>query len=180
MHHEALDVLPRLLDAFRVRRLVLYGHSDGASIALISSGSGAVSPAALVLQAPHVFVEDLTVTNIAALRTPYKSGDLRQRLLKHHGSNTDPLFEAWTRVWLNKEFRRWNIEDTLPAIACPTLIIQGRDDEYGTLRQVEAVAAGVAGRAETLLLDECGHSPHIDRASEVITAAAGFLEKAGV
>jgi pimeloyl-ACP methyl ester carboxylesterase len=169
-----------MIDAFHIRHLVLYGHSDGASIALISAGSGAVAPAALVLQAPHVFVEDVTVTNIAALRGQYTSGDLRERLVKHHGSNTDLLFDAWTQVWLSNEFRRWNIEDALPAIARPMLIIQGTDDEYGTPRQVEAIAHGATGRVETLVLDECGHSPHIDRADDVIRAAAGFLANAGV
>jgi pimeloyl-ACP methyl ester carboxylesterase len=180
MHREALEVLPRLLDSFAIRRPVLFGHSDGASMAVIYAGSTGAAPAALIAEAPHVFVEDLTVASIARIREAYDSSDLRTRLERHHRSNVDRLFESWTRVWLSHEFRRWSIEDSLPAIACPTLVIQGRDDEYGTLRQVEAIVAGAAGRVETLLLDRCGHSPHIDHPAAVQSAAAAFLGECGI
>jgi pimeloyl-ACP methyl ester carboxylesterase len=175
MHREALEVLPVLLDSFGIRQPVLFGHSDGGSIALIYAGSSRAAPAALIAEAPHVFVEDLTVASIAKVRDAYRSSDLRARLERHHGANVDRLFDAWTRVWLSDEFRHWNIEDSLPAISCPTLVIQGLDDEYGTLEQVKAIVEGVAGRVETILLDRCGHSPHIDQPAEVQRAAAGFL-----
>jgi pimeloyl-ACP methyl ester carboxylesterase len=176
MHHEALVVLPRLLDLFEITRPVLFGHSDGASIALICAGSGLVEPAALVLEAPHVFVEDLTIAGIRKIHAFYKSSDLRERLERHHAGNVDALFESWTRVWLSDEFRSWNIEEYLPRVTCPTLVIQGRDDEYGTLRQVEAIRGSVSGPIEALALDECRHSPHIDQADAVEAAAASFLE----
>lgn len=189
MHHEALDVLPRVLDAFEISRPVLFGHSDGGSIALIHAGSAhgrrtgastrVAAPAALILESPHVFVEDVTVKGIAAVREAYPSTDLRERLERHHGSNTGILFNAWTDVWLSDEFRSWNIEAHLPAVTCPTLVIQGRDDEYGTLRQVEAIARGVSGRVETLILDACGHSPHIDQPATVQEAAVRFLLTSG-
>lgn len=177
MHREALDVLPEVLAAFAVSRPVLFGHSDGGSIALIYAGSGK-AVRALVLEAPHVFVEPLTVASIAMVRDSFaSSAELRTGLGRHHGENTDRLFESWTRIWLSDEFRHWTIENILPGVACPTLVIQGRDDEYGTLRQVEAIAGAISGEVETLLLDNCGHSPHLDCRAAVETAAATFLER---
>lgn len=176
MHHEALEVLPRLLEIFDIHRPVLFGHSDGGAIALIYAGSGLAPPTALVLEAPHVFVEDL-VASIAEVRTSYRSSDLRDRLGRHHGSNVDLLFDSWTDVWLSDEFRDWNIEEYLPRITCPTLVIQGRDDEYGTVKQVDAIRTGVSGTIEALLLDACGHSPHIDRREAVEAASIEFLER---
>jgi pimeloyl-ACP methyl ester carboxylesterase len=177
MHREALDVLPRVLDAFDLSRPVLFGHSDGASIALIYAGSQPHSPAALILEAPHVFVEPVTVTSIAAIRDAYRSTDLRARLARHHGSNVDTLFESWAATWLSDEFREWNIETSLAAITCPTLVIQGRDDEYGTAKQMDAVANGVSGRVDTVLLDACGHSPHIDQREAVEATSLRFLSQ---
>jgi pimeloyl-ACP methyl ester carboxylesterase len=180
MHHEALEVLPRVLDAFDIGRPVLFGHSDGASIALIYAGSMPHSPAALVLEAPHVFVEPVTVSSIAAIRDAYRVTDLRARLERHHGSNVDMLFDAWAAVWLSDEFRGWNIEESLPAITCPTLVIQGQDDEYGTLKQMKAVAGGISGRVETVLLDACGHSPHVDQRGAVEAASLTFLNQLAI
>ena len=178
MHREALEVLPRLLETFAISEPVLFGHSDGGSIALIYAGSGpAPAPAGLVLEAPHVFVEDLTVASIAKVHGSYGSSDLRERLERHHGTNVDTLFEYWSRLWLSDEFRSWNIEESLPGITCPTLVIQGTDDEYGTPTQVNAIAAGVSGRVETLLLEACGHSPHIDQREAVEKAAVTFLRQ---
>jgi len=177
MHREGLEVLPRLLDMFAIAQPVLFGHSDGGSIALIYAGSGLAAPAGLVLEAPHVFVEDLTVASIAQVRRSYSASDLRERLERHHGTNVDTLFEYWTRLWLSDEFRHWNIEEYLPRITYPTLVIQGTDDEYGTVRQVDAIAAGISGRIETVLLDACGHSPHIGQREAVEAAAVTFLRQ---
>lgn len=175
MHREALDVLPRILETFGIRRPVLFGHSDGGSIALIYAGSSVGSPRALILEAPHLFVEDVTVASIAAIRDSYTSTDLRARLERHHGPNVDGLFSSWSEVWLSDEFRAWNIEESLPAINCPTLVVQGRDDEYGTVRQVDAIAAGVSGVVHTLVLEACRHSPHLDQRGAVELAAVQFL-----
>jgi len=180
MHHEALQVLPRVLDAFDIRQPVLFGHSDGGSIALIYAGSGNASIAALVLEAPHVFVEDVTVSRIAVLRDAYMSSGLRARLERHHASRVDGLFKGWTDVWLSGDFRGWNIEDCLPTLACDALVIQGRDDEYGTLRQVEAIGAAAPDRVETLVIDGCGHAPHLERRDVVMDAAVGFLRRRGI
>jgi pimeloyl-ACP methyl ester carboxylesterase len=178
MHQEAHDVLPRLLDAFGIARPIVFGHSDGGSIALIYAGSEPrLPPDAMILEAPHVFVEDLTVARIAALRDSYVSTRLRERLARHHGDNVDRLFASWSDTWLSDEFRGWNIERYLPTITCPTLVIQGRDDEYGTTKQVEAIARSVKDGVEALMLDSCGHAPHVDCRDRVLEASVAFLHR---
>jgi pimeloyl-ACP methyl ester carboxylesterase len=175
MHHEAMAVLPRVIDIFEIRRPIIVGHSDGASIALIYAGSGAGDPYALMLEAPHVFVEDVTVTRIAELRDLYRTTDLRTRLARHHGANVDTLFRYWTDVWLRPEFRAWNIERYLPDVTCPTLVIQGKQDDYGTDRQVTAVRAALGGRCESVMLEGCGHSPHLDQHTTVADLMVRFV-----
>jgi pimeloyl-ACP methyl ester carboxylesterase len=177
MHREALDVLPRLLEAFGITQPVLFGHSDGGSIALIYAGSGLPPPAAIVTEAPHVFVEDVTVARIAELRDAYRSTGLRARLERHHGANVDQLFDGWTHTWLSPEFFDWNIEEYLSKVTCPVMVVQGTDDEYGTVKQVSAIAGAVSGNAETLVLDACGHAPHIDQRDTVLDATVKFLQK---
>jgi pimeloyl-ACP methyl ester carboxylesterase len=176
MHDEALIVLPQLLDAFEILRPILIGHSDGGSIALIYSGSRPGSPAGLILEAPHVFVEDLTVSSIAQLRDRYATTDLRARLGRHH-ANVDSLFRDWTNIWLSPEFRAWNIEEFLPAVRARTLLIQGLDDEYGTSRQVDTIASAISAPSETLMLGACGHAPHMDQRAAVETAMARFISR---
>ena len=175
MHDEALSVLPQVLRHFGIRSPVLVGHSDGGSIALIYAGSGLGDVAALVLEAPHVFVEDLTVRSIRRLAARYRTRDLRARLTRHHGSNVDSLFRSWSKVWLSSKFRRWNIEDCLPRVRCPALVIQGEDDEYGTLAQVQTISAALGGAVEVLTLPSCGHSPHIDQRTAVEHRMARFI-----
>jgi pimeloyl-ACP methyl ester carboxylesterase len=177
MHEEALVVLPALLDAFRIRRPILIGHSDGGSIAVISEGSGIVRTAGLILEAPHVFVEDMTVESIARTKTRYENGDLRSRLWRHHRGGVDSLFQSWADVWLSPQFRSWNIEEYLPGVVAPTLILQGRDDEYGTEKQVETIASALGSRCETVMLARCGHAPHVDQRATVEAAMAGFIAR---
>lgn len=175
MHHEALDVLPRVIDALEVQQPVLFGHSDGGSIALIYAAARRVR--ALILEAAHVFVEPVTVASIAALREVYRSSGLQTRLARHHGPHVDTLFDAWTQVWLSDEFRGWNIERCLRDVTSPTLVIQGKDDEYGTLKQVDAMVGALVAPVETLILDACGHSPHLDQRAAVETATVRFLKR---
>jgi pimeloyl-ACP methyl ester carboxylesterase len=177
MHDEALDVLPAVMERFKLEDVILFGHSDGASIALIHAGARSDSVRALVLEAPHVFVEPACVEGITRIAADYETTSLRERLARHHGRNADSMFRTWTDVWLRPEFRQWNIEEYLPAIECPVLVVQGEDDAYGTLEQVDAVVTRVKGPAESLLLPHCGHSPHSERPDEVLEAAGRFVQK---
>jgi pimeloyl-ACP methyl ester carboxylesterase len=175
MHREALDVLPRLLEACGVADPVLVGHSDGASIALIYAAAG-LAARALALEAPHVFVEPLTVESIAATRERYAATDLAERMRRHHGEKTDATFRAWTDVWLSDEFRGWDIRPSLGRVACPVLVVQGEDDEYGTLEQLGAIAS-LAPDVETVVLERCGHAPHRDRPEATLEAMRRFVAR---
>ncbi len=173
MHDEALAVLPELLDGLEVERPILLGHSDGASIALIHAGGSGRAVAGLVLLAPHVRVEDVSVASIAAARESFEGSALRARLARHH-DDVDGAFRGWNDVWLDPAFRDWSIEEYLPRIACPILAIQGEQDEYGTMDQIERVARA-APDVRLLKLSGCGHSPHRDRPSEVLKAIKEFV-----
>jgi pimeloyl-ACP methyl ester carboxylesterase len=175
MHDEALVVLPQVLRACHIEDAILIGHSDGASIAIIATGMGAVAPRALILEAPHVFVETLTIESIGRIAHRYRSTDLRDRLARHHGANADALFEDWTRVWLSPEFASWNIEACLKSVNRPTLVIQGEDDEYGTTAQVKAIASALGENCEALTLPDCRHTPHVDQRAAVEDAMVKFI-----
>ncbi len=177
MHHEALDVLPAVIEHFKLKEVVLFGHSDGASIAVVYAGARRGPVRALVLEAPHVFVEPICIESITQIAEAYETTRLRGRLARHHGDNTDSMFRTWTDVWLRPEFRHWNIEAYLPAIENPVLVVQGEDDRYGTLRQVDAIVTQVSGPAESLVLARCGHSPHSDQPDEVLEAAGRFVRQ---
>ncbi len=178
MHDEALIMLPQVLDAFEIREAILVGHSDGGSIALIHAGGiGDTRVGGLVLLASHVFVEDLGLQSISRIAEDYRTGNLRQHLERYHGENVDGAFWGWNEVWLNPEFRSWNIEEYLPPIRVPVLLIQGADDQYGTLAQIEAIGRGIAGSAEKIILKECGHSPHLDQPEQTLAVINGFVQR---
>jgi pimeloyl-ACP methyl ester carboxylesterase len=177
MHDEALEMLPAVLEHFELEKVVLFGHSDGASIALIHAGARPGSVRALVVEAPHVFVEPISIEGITRITADYETTRLRERLARYHATNADGMFRAWSDVWLSPEFRRWNIEEYLPLIQCPVLVVQGEDDQYGTLKQVDAVMTQVEGPAESLVLPHCGHAPHSERPDEVLEATGGFIRK---
>jgi pimeloyl-ACP methyl ester carboxylesterase len=176
LHREALEHLPALLDALDVRRPVLIGHSDGASIALIHAAAAGRQIAGLVLMAPHVFVEPLTLAGIAELRHTYLTTDLRRRLARHH-ADVDHAVLGWADAWLDPVFRSWSIEHLLPAVTAPMLLIQGLADTYGTLAQIARIERGVRGPTARLVLEACGHAPHRDRPDAVLDAAAAFLTR---
>ena len=173
MHEEALEALPEFLDRLEIEDLVLFGHSDGASIALIHAGALGGTKA-LILEAPHVLVEDIGVKSIAAAKVAFETTDLKSRLVRHH-ADPEKTFRGWNEVWLRPEFRAWNIEEYLPRVVCPVLVIQGRNDEYGTLAQIEAIERQAKGPVELLRLDHCGHSPHRDQPVAVLEAVREFV-----
>jgi pimeloyl-ACP methyl ester carboxylesterase len=173
MHVEALTALPELRRELRLDNAVLVGHSDGASIALIHAARWPVR--GLILEAPHVFVEDVTVASIAEAKRAYETTDLGKRLARYH-DDPDGAFWGWNRIWLHPDFRAWTIEDVLPGVRCPVLAIQGADDEYGTLAQLYAIERKLPGRFERAVLAECGHAPHRDQAAATLAAMVGWWQ----
>lgn len=174
MHRQAHEVLPAFLAALGIDTPVwLFGHSDGGSIALLFAARHPQAVAGLVLLAPHLFVEDMTVHNIELARQAYEHADLRARLARYH-DDVDSAFRGWNDIWLAPAFRAWNIEAELDGIRCPALAIQGLDDEYGTLAQIEGIAARVPG-TQLLPVPGCGHSPHRDQPEQVIEATGRML-----
>lgn len=174
MHVQALDVLPQLLAKLKIENPILIGHSDGGSIALIHAGAAQWPVRALILEAPHVFVEDVSVTSIAAARTAYQTTDLPKKLARYH-EDPDGAFWGWNDIWLHPEFRDWNIEECLAAIKCPVLLIQGYEDEYGTMAQLDAIERQVSGPVELVKLHACGHSPHRDQSQATLDAMVNFI-----
>jgi pimeloyl-ACP methyl ester carboxylesterase len=177
MHDEA-RLLPDILCAASLGDVILVGHSDGASIALIHAGQQPwPGLRGVVAEAAHVFCEDVSVASIAKAAAAYRDGGLREKLARYHGANVDCAFWGWNRAWLDPAFRQWNIEEFLPRIAVPVLAIQGADDEYGTVAQLDAIARGVRAPVETMLLPDCGHAPHRDRPAAALAAMADFIKR---
>lgn len=178
MHEEAERVLPELLDTIGFQDGILFGHSDGASIAAIYAGaSGDRRLRGLVLMAPHFFTEDAGIASIAEAKTAYETTDLRERLAVHHGDNVDCAFWGWNRAWLDPGFRHWDIREFLPSIKVPVLVIQGEDDQYGTTAQITAARGGCAGPVCVAHLPDCRHSPHRDQPEKTLDAAAAFISR---
>ena len=171
-HEEALDVLPHVLEQLDALEPVLVGHSDGGSIALIHAGRHRV--AGLALLAPHVIVEPVTVEAIRATRDAYLNGDLRERIARHH-DDPDAAFWGWCDVWLDPEFESWSLEDDAARVTAPALLIQGADDPYGTLDQLDRIQARVRGPVRRLVVPG-GHSPHLEQPDTVVTAIAAFVD----
>jgi pimeloyl-ACP methyl ester carboxylesterase len=174
MHREALETLPALLDHFEIASPILYGHSDGASIALIHAGGAGRAVRGLIVEAPHVFVEPESLAGLDMAREAFENGGLKDSLARHH-ADAESTFRAWNDVWRGSAFLDWNIEDYLPAITASVLMVQGEGDAYGTLAQLDAIEAGVSGACERLVLPDCGHGPHRERAEAVLGAGAGFV-----
>lgn len=175
LSHEAEAVLPAVLGACGIARPVLFGHSDGGTIALMHAAACPAVAAACIALAPHVMVEETTLAGIRAAEADPGAANVRRRLARYHGENTETLWRAWTGTWLAPGFQGCELRDRLERIACPTLAIQGADDAYGSARQVEVIAEKAAGPVEVLLLPGCGHEPHLERRGTVVEAVAGFL-----
>ena len=174
LHHEALEVLPAVLDECRITNPVLIGHSDGASIALLLAGGGLRPVRGAVVMAPHVFVEDITIAGIEMAKAAWAEGGLARGLARYH-DDAEGAFRGWNEAWLAPEFRAWNIEEYLPGIRCPLLAIQGVDDEYATLAQIDAIERQVSGPFERLDIPECRHTPWRDQPDVVTDTIARFV-----
>jgi pimeloyl-ACP methyl ester carboxylesterase len=175
MQDEAREVLPALLEAIGFRRGLLLGHSDGASIAAIYAGTHQDHRVGgLILMAPHFFTEDDGIASIAEARKAYETGDLRPRLARWH-ANVDNAFYGWNGAWLDPEFRKWDITETLGYIRVPILIVQGENDQYGTVKQIEAAERDCYCPVEVALLPGAKHSPHRDAPDATLRAISGFV-----
>lgn len=173
MERQAWQVLPALIARLGLVKPWLFGHSDGASIALLAAARHGDLLSGVVVAAPHIMVEDVSIASIAQARDAYLAGPLRERLARHH-ADVDSAFWGWNDVWLAPAFRDWDIRAEVARIRVPLLAIQGEDDEYGTLEQVEGIARLVP-HAQLLVLPQCGHSPHRDAPDRVSDAAGRFI-----
>ena len=176
MHREGEEMLPALVAALGIEKPILIGHSDGGSIALICAGARPELPLAVAVMAPHEFVEAETLAGIRAARKVWEETDWPQKLARHH-RDAPRVFSDWNDCWLSPAFRDWNIEDYLRKITCPVLAIQGEDDEYATMRQIDVIADNVPGTV-LLKLPNCGHSPHRDQEAAVLDALVAFVNRA--
>ncbi len=178
MDDEAFDVLPAVLDQAGIRKAILVGHSDGASIAAIYAGGRQdFRIRGLVLMAPHFFVEDLSIRSIVEAKEAYERGDLRERLRRYHGENVDTAFTVWNAAWLDPGSRNWRIDDRLAHVRVPILIVQGADDQYGTTAQVALAQQETTCPVEALVLENCRHSPHVDQGEATLAAIAEFAHR---
>jgi pimeloyl-ACP methyl ester carboxylesterase len=173
MHRQARDVLPALLGALEIERPWLFGHSDGGSIALLHASRHEC--AGVIVLAPHILVEDVSVESITAARKAYLSTDFRERLARHH-ADPDSAFWGWNRIWLDPAFRGWDIGEDIKTVSCPVLAVQGVDDEYGTLEQIRGIARRVP-QARLLELPDCRHSPHKDQPQVLLDACDNFYRQ---
>jgi pimeloyl-ACP methyl ester carboxylesterase len=179
LRHEAEVVLPAVLAAAGIDRPVLFGHSDGATIALMYAAAFPERVAACIVLAPHVMVEEATLAGIRAADQDPRAPEIRRRLARYHGDGAEDLWRAWTETWLRPGFAACELRADLPRIACPVLAVQGEDDDYGSDDQITLIAAGAGGPVETLFLPACGHQPHLEQRPLVLEAAAAFLARLG-
>lgn len=177
MTREAKDALPPLLDAIGFRRGILFGHSDGATIAAIHAGSVADPRVrGLILMAPHFFTESVGLAEIERARETFRSTDLRQKMAKYH-RDPDGAFRGWNDVWLDPGFRAWNVADVIDYIRVPVLAIQGRDDQYGTLAQIAEIETRCHAPVDTAILADCRHALHLEQPDATLAAAAEFCAR---
>jgi pimeloyl-ACP methyl ester carboxylesterase len=179
MHRQAYDILPALLDAIGIddaerARMWVIGHSDGGSVALLYAAAFPDALGGVIAIAPHVFVEDVSVKAIAEATVLYTQGDLREKLSRYH-ADVDSAFYGWNDIWLNPEFRQWDITGVLSSIQCPLLAIQGHDDEYGSMAQIDAIASHIP-HTQLTKLPACGHSPHRQCPATLDAAIVAFVK----
>ncbi|MEP1207706.1 MAG: alpha/beta hydrolase [Rhizobiaceae bacterium] len=177
MSDEALQTLPQVLNAIGFQQGLLVGHSDGATIAAIHAGlSGDLRVRGIVLMAPHFFAEPEGLASIAAAKEKFEWGDLRDRLAKYH-AHVDCAFRGWNDAWLDPRFKDWNVAEVIDYLRIPVLAIQGRDDEYGSLAQIDEIDSRIYSPLDVEILDDCGHAPHSEEPEKVLQIIAGFTQR---
>jgi len=177
MTREAVEFFPPLLDAIGFKRGLLFGHSDGATIATIYAGSVEdLRIRGLILMAPHFFNEDICVAEITKARDAYLHGDLKPRLAKYH-NDVDGAFLGWADTWLDPGFKDWNVSEAIDYLRIPVLALQGRDDQYGTLAQVQEVEERAYSPVDMAILDNCKHAPHLEQPEASLSAVTDFVAR---
>jgi len=176
---EAQTSVPAVLDVCGLPRAVLFGHSDGGTIALLTAAAYPDRVQAVITEAAHVMVEDVTVVGLGQLRQRFESGDLRPGLQRLHGERADHVFNGWAGVWQDPAFRAWDIRRKLATMTCPVLALQGELDEFGSPSQLQAIAAAAGGPVDTWVVPECGHVPHRDQPDAILHRAAAFIGRLG-
>lgn len=171
------DLLMVLLEQCKVTNPILFGHSDGGTIALLAAAKYPDKIKAVITEGAHVFVEDITLDGIEMAKEQYAATDLKSRLAKYHGDKTQRLFDAWTQTWLSPEYRNWNIENFLPQITCPVMVIQGVEDEFGSERQVQAIAGQTSGPSEIFMVTNARHTPHRQCEDWLVEKCCAFLDQ---
>jgi len=177
LQKESQIYLPGLLDSCNIKDAVLIGHSDGGTIALLCAATRSEPIRGVITEAAHIFVEEITLEGIHKAVQIFKTTNLKNKLARYHGENTETVFRRWADRWLSPEFYNWNIQGYLPGITCPVLVLQGEDDEYGTAAQVQGIVAGVSGPVESKLIPGCGHVPHFQAGDVVLADMFGFIQK---
>lgn len=170
------DVLNDLLTTLHIDNAILFGHSDGGTIALLTASKYPKRIKAVIVEAAHIFVEEITLKGIYEAMEAYKTTNLPERLAKYHGDKVDVIFKAWTETWTRSDYKNWNIEHFLPMITCPLLFIQGEADEYGTLAQVEKTVSQVSGKSEKCIIPNIGHTPHKEATEIVLKKMIEFIQ----
>ena len=169
------DILNKVIEQYELENVILFGHSDGGSISLIAASKYPQKIKAVIVEAAHIFVEEITLQGIYDAIKTYNTTNLKERLTKYHGDKVETLFRAWTETWTRSDYRDWNIEYLLSKISCPLLFIQGEKDEYGSLKQVERTIAQVSGQAEQFIIPDVGHTPHKEASEMVLQKVIDFI-----
>ena len=170
------ELLGELLELQGLDQVILFGHSDGGSIALMAAAKFPARIRAVITEGAHVFVEDITLQGVRAAVSLYQNTNLKEKLSRYHDDKTDAVFHAWSDTWLNPVYKSWNIEHFLPKILCPILVIQGSLDEYGSEKQVDAIVRGVSGKARKHMVNGAAHTPHKEAPEETLTQSLSFLQ----
>ncbi|MDX2482168.1 MAG: alpha/beta hydrolase [Pseudodonghicola sp.] len=177
MTHEAVEVLPHVLDHAGITRCILFGHSDGATIAAIYAGSVEdFRVRGLILMAPHFFTEEMGLKEIAKAREAFASADMKERMAKYH-KDPENAFRGWNDTWLDPGFKSWNVGEVIDYLRIPVLAIQGRDDQYGTLAQIEEIESRSYAPVDTVILEDCKHAPHQEQPEQTLDAVADFTAR---
>lgn len=170
------DFLYKLMDKMEITKAILFGHSDGGTIALLTASKYPEKILGIITEGAHIFVEDITLAGIREAVISYEKTNLKSRLEKYHGEKTDSVFKAWSQTWLKESFSNWNIERFLHNITCPCLIIQGEHDEFGSLKQVEGIHNQVSGFSKKLVVSNAGHTPHKEAQEKTIAEVSDFIK----